>query len=68
MDGKSYGSSGNYIADIRSKQIFDLAGNKLYDLRGKNIYRSSGELVGRLSSAAGDRRLDKLTDKLFPAA
>lgn len=68
MDGKIYSSSGKYIADIRSNQIFDLAGNKLYDLRGKNIYRPSGELVGHLSSAAGDRRLDKSTDKLFPAA
>jgi hypothetical protein len=66
IDGKIYSSSGQYIADIRSNQIFDRSGNKLYDLRGKNIYKLSGELVGHLSSAAGDRRLDKSTDKLFP--
>ena len=68
MDGNIYSSSGKYIADIRSNQIFDLAGHELYVLRGKNIYRPSGELIGHLSSAAGDRRLDKSTDKLFPMA
>jgi hypothetical protein len=67
MDGKIYSSSGKYIADIRSNQIFDLAGNKLYDLRGKNIDKPSGELIGHLCSAAGDRRLDKTTDRLFPS-
>ena len=67
MDGKIYSSSGQYVANIRANQIYDLAGHKLYDLRGQKIYKPTGELVGQLSSAAGDRRLDKSTDRLFPS-
>jgi hypothetical protein len=48
--------------------IFDLKGRKLYNLKGINIYRLSGELVGHLNGAQGsDKRLDRSTDRLFPA-
>jgi hypothetical protein len=65
MNGKIYSSEGRYVADIRGNGIYDLAGKKLYDLRGQKIYKPTGELVGHLSSAAGDRRLDKSTERLF---
>jgi hypothetical protein len=65
MDGKILDSEGQYVADIRANQIYDLSGKKLYDLRGQKIYKPTGELVGHLSSVAGDRRLDKSTDRLF---
>ena len=66
MDGKIFDSEGQYVADIRANQIYDLSGKKLYDLRGQKIYKPTGELVGHLRSVAGDRRLDKSTDRLFP--
>jgi hypothetical protein len=48
--------------------IFDLSGRKLYVLKGSNIYRLSGELVGHLSDGRGsEKRLDRATDRLFPA-
>jgi hypothetical protein len=65
MDGKIFNSEGKYVADIRAQEIYDLASKKLYDLRGQKIYRPAGEFVGRLNSLAGDRRLDKFTDRLF---
>jgi hypothetical protein len=65
MDGRILTSEGQYVAYIQASQIYDLSGKKLYDLRGQKIYRPTGELVGHLSSAAGDRRLDKSTDRLF---
>ena len=65
MDGRIFNSKGRYIADIRANVIYDLAGQKLYDLRGQKIYKPTGELMGYLSSASGDRRLDKRTDRLF---
>jgi hypothetical protein len=69
MDGRILASDGHYVAYIQANQIYDLSGKKLYDLRGQRIYKPTGELVGHLSSAAGDRRLDKSTDRLFePAA
>jgi hypothetical protein len=41
---------------------------KLYTLKGVNIYRPSGELAGHLSGAKGsEKRLDRCTDRLFPA-
>ncbi len=66
MDGKIFTSEGQYVADIRASGIYDLADKKLYDLRGQKIYKPTGELVGHLNTAAGDRRLDKSTDRLFP--
>jgi hypothetical protein len=65
MDGKIFNSDGQYVADIRANGIYNLAGKRLYDLRGQKIYKPTGELVGHLSSAPGDRRLDKSTDRLF---
>jgi 4-fold beta-flower domain-containing protein len=65
MDGKIFNSEGQYVAYIQADQIYDLSGKKVYDLRGLKIYKPTGELVGQLNSAAGDRRLDKSTDRLF---
>jgi hypothetical protein len=48
--------------------VFGLQGQKLYDLKGSKIYKLNGDLVGHLSDARGaEKRLDKTTDKLFPA-
>lgn len=65
MEGRIFTSQGVYFADIRASQVFDLSGKKLYDLRGQKLYKPTGELVGHLRSSAGDRRLDKSTDRLF---
>jgi hypothetical protein len=65
MDGRILNSEGQYVAYVQANQIYDLSGKKLYDLRGEKIYKPTGELVGHLSSAGGDRRLDKSTDRLF---
>jgi hypothetical protein len=68
MDGKIFNSHGVHVAIVRGPSIFSLRGEKLYDLRGIKIYKLSGELVGHFANAsASDRRLDKATDKLFPA-
>ena len=64
MDGNIFNSQGVKVAVVSGSGVFSLRGQKLYDLRGGTIYKLSGELVGHLSS---DRRLDKATDKLFPA-
>jgi hypothetical protein len=68
MDGRIFNSEGKHVANIRAQEVYGLAGKKLYDLRGQKIYKPTGELVGHLSTAAGDRRLDKSTDRLFPEA
>jgi hypothetical protein len=68
MDGNIFNSEGHHVARVRGTEIFDLSGNKLYDLRGANIYKVTGELVGHLSAVGSEKRLDKSTDKLFPAA
>jgi hypothetical protein len=48
--------------------VFGNQGQKLYDLKGSKIYKLNGDLVGHLSGARGaEKRLDKATDKLFPA-
>jgi hypothetical protein len=65
VDGRKNIQQQGPIADIRANVIYDLAGQKLYDLRGQKIYKPTGELMGYLSSASGDRRLDKQTDRLF---
>lgn len=68
MDGRILNSEGKHVANIRAQEVYNLAGAKLYDLRGQKIYKKTGELVGHLSAAAGDRRLDKSTDRLFQNA
>jgi hypothetical protein len=65
MNGKIFDSVGQYVAYIQANGIYDLAGKRLYDLRGQKVYKPTGELVGHLNTAAGDRRLDKSTDRLF---
>jgi hypothetical protein len=68
MDGNIFNSQGVHVAIVRGPSIFSLSGQKLYNLRGINIYKLSGELVGHLANEnASGRRLDKATDKLFPA-
>jgi hypothetical protein len=66
MDGRILSSDGQYVAYIQANAIYDLDGTKLYDLKGQKIYKLTGELVGNFNTAAGDRRLDKSTDRLFP--
>ena len=65
MDGRILTSDGHYIAYIQGNAIYDLAGKKLYDLKGLKIYKLTGELVGSFTTPAGDRRLDKSTERLF---
>ena len=68
MNGNIFNSKGPHIAVAHGHEIFDLMGKKLYDLKGVNIYRPSGELVGHLSDSKGsEKRLDRSTDRLFPA-
>jgi hypothetical protein len=68
MDGNILNSEGIRVGVVLGPNIFDLTGKKLYTLRGAKIYRPSGELVGHLSDARGsEKRLDRSTDKLFPA-
>jgi hypothetical protein len=68
MSGNIFNSSGTHVGVVEGAAIFDLKGKKLYHLKGTNIYRLSGELVGHLNGAQGsDKRLDRSTDKLFPA-
>jgi len=68
MSGNIFNSNGTHVGVVDGSAIFDLKGKKLYHLKGTNIYRLSGELVGHLNGAQGsDKRLDRSTDKLFPA-
>jgi hypothetical protein len=68
VSGEILNSEGIRVAVVRGQEIFDLTGKKLYDIEGVNIYRLSGELVGHLSDARGsEKRLDRSTDRLFPA-
>jgi hypothetical protein len=62
MGGNIFNSNGAHVGVVDGK------GKKLYHLKGINIYRPSGELVGHLSGDQGsDKRLDRFTDRLFPA-
>ena len=62
-------SKGVHVAVVTGHEVFSLKGEKLYDLRGANIYKLNGDLVGHLSDARGtEKRLDKATDRLFPAS
>jgi hypothetical protein len=68
VGGNILNSEGIPVAVVRGPDVFDLAGKKLFLLKGANIYRLSGELVGHLSDARGsEKRLDRSTDRLFPA-
>ena len=68
MSGNIFNSNGIHVGVMDGPAIFDLKGRKLYHLKGINIYRLSGELVGHLNGAQGsDKRLDRSTDRLFPA-
>ena len=68
MSGNIFNSNGAHVGLVNGLDIFDLRGQKIYRLKGINIYRLSGELVGHLNEAAGsDKRLDRSTDRLFPA-
>jgi hypothetical protein len=63
-----FNSDGIQVGVVRGPDMFDLTGKKLYILKGVNIYRPSGGLVGHLSGAKGsEKRLDRCTDRLFPA-
>lgn len=69
MKGNIFNSEGVLVGVVVGLEIFDPIGKKLYDLKGVNIYRPSGELVGYLNSERGsERRLDRSTDRLFPAS
>ena len=57
-----------HVGVVNGPAIFDLTDKKVYDLKGTKIYRLSGELVGHLSASQGtEKRLDRSTDRLFPA-
>jgi hypothetical protein len=66
MNGNIFNSRGVHVATVIGSSIYGLRGQKLYDLKGTKIYKLSGELVGHLANAS-ERRLDRATDKLFPA-
>jgi hypothetical protein len=67
MDGSIFNSNGTHVGVVLGPSIFDLSGQRIYDLQGIKVYKLSGELVGHLPADArsSERRLDKLTDKLF---
>lgn len=68
VSGNIFNSNGIHVAVVNDGGVFDLDGQKLYDLKGINIYRLSGELVGHLNNGQGtEKRLDRSTDRLFPA-
>ena len=69
MNQHIFNSKGVLVGIVVGCEIFDPAGKKLYHLKGLNIYRPSGELIGHLNdSRRSDKRLDRSTDRLFPAS
>jgi large exoprotein involved in heme utilization and adhesion len=69
MLGNILNSNGVHVAVITGHDVLSLKGEKLYHLRGANLYKLNGDLVGHLSDAHGtEKRLDKATDRLFPAS
>ena len=69
MNGNIFNSEGVHVGVFTGHEVFCLKGQKLYNLRGSNIYKLNGDLVGHLSDAHGaEKRLDKATDRLFPAS
>jgi hypothetical protein len=68
VNGNILNSKGVHVGVVMNGAVFGLKGQKLYDLKGSNIYKLNGDLVGHLPDGRGeDKRLDKATDKLFPA-
>jgi hypothetical protein len=69
VNGNIFNSKGVHVGVVIDDAVFGLKGQKLYDLRGSNIYKLNGDLVGHLLDTRGEnKRLDKATDKLFPAS
>ena len=69
MNSNIFGSQGIHVGIVDGAAVFDPSGKKIYDLKGVNIYPLSGELVGHLNDSRGsDQRLDRSTDRLFPAS
>jgi len=69
MIGNIWNSNGVHVAVITGYEVFNLKGEKLYHLRGAKLYKLNGDLVGHLLDAVGtEKRLDKATDRLFPAS
>jgi hypothetical protein len=69
VNGNIFNSKGVHVAVVSGRAVFGLKGQKLYDLKGSNIYKLNGDLVGHLPDARGEKkRLDKATDRLFPAS
>ncbi len=67
MSGNIFNTNDTHVSVVIGPAIFNLDGQKLYGLKGANVYRLSGELVGHLSDASvSDKRLDRITDRLFP--
>jgi hypothetical protein len=71
VNGNIFNSKGVHVGVVLDNAVFGLKGQKLYDLKGSNIYKLNGDLVGHLPDARArgeKKRLDKATDKLFPAS
>ena len=69
MIGNILNSKGVHVAVIIGHEVLSLKGEKLYDVRRANLYKLNGDLVGHLSDTPGaEKRLDKFTDRLFPAS
>jgi hypothetical protein len=69
VNGNIFNSKGVHVGVIMDGEVFGLKRQKLYDLKGSNIYKLNGDLVGHLPETRGEnKRLDKATDKLFPAS
>ena len=68
MNGNIFNSKGVHVGVIMDGEVFGLKRQKLYDLKGSNIYKLNGDLGGHLPDPRGEKkRLDKVTDKLFPS-
>jgi hypothetical protein len=64
-----FNSKGVHVGVVMDDAVFGLKGQKLYELKGSKIYKLNGDLVGHLPDASGaEKRLDKATDRLFPAS
>ncbi len=64
MNGNIFNSKGVHVGVVTGDAVFGLKG-----LKGSNIYKLNGDLVGHLLDDRGEKkRLDKATDKLFPAS
>jgi hypothetical protein len=67
VNGAIFNSIGVLVGVIAGDAVLGLKGQKLFDLKGSSIYGLNGGLVGHLSDTGdGVKRLDKMTDTLFP--